>query len=106
MINIFKLFKLIKENKELSEEIKALKSHNATLSDEVQNQGIKIDELEAKLEEFRKLDDATPNDCKRGRWCSSCKFRREMFEKIGCNWRTVYFCGKAKSCSNFVQEEH
>lgn len=64
------------------------------------------------INEFRKLNDAMPPDCKRGPWCKACEFVKEVkvFRplepgKPACIVETLHVCGKGESCNNFVQKE-
>lgn len=56
-------------------------------------------------DEFARLHDATPSDCKRGTWCEACEFAKKYALHKGVWTKEYYFCGKAESCSNFVQKE-
>ena len=65
----------------------------------------RIQELEEKLTEYFRLDDATPSDCKRGSWCGACEFGKSIHVAKGFSYIETFMCGKANSCNNFVQRE-
>ena len=65
----------------------------------------RIAELEKKLVEYFKLNDATPSDCKRGSWCAACEFAKHIGIRKSFGYVETFMCGKADSCQNFVQKE-
>lgn len=58
------------------------------------------------LERFMELRDSAPEDCVSGSYCQACEFVKEFYYHEG--WRgpifTGYYCGKGKSCKNFIQK--
>ena len=69
-----------------------------------------INELEKALLRFTELEDATPEDCKRGEWCKACEFAvcrlvRVQHPNFATRYHTVYMCGKGESCQHFVQRK-
>lgn len=77
------------------------------LRKELTNTEKKLEEAREIIDQYRCLDDATPSDCKRGEWCKGCGFNKEIIsrDRIWGGTKISYFCGKAESCSNFVQKE-
>jgi hypothetical protein len=63
----------------------------------------KKDEL---IRELAKLTDSTPEDCKRGTWCSECIFVRRRIVYIGqypySSPLEASYCGKDGACKNLV----
>lgn len=85
----------------LKEDIKDLTRNHTKLNED-------LEEARRIIEEYRCLDAATPSDCKRGEWCKACEFKKEIHTRygfFGTGTMTSYFCGKAESCQNFVQEK-
>jgi hypothetical protein len=105
MFGIVKKIRVLESQiKEKDELLKSLEKYNAVLNDELQTKKIELARAEVKVKEYTTLNDATPEDCKRGPWCKACGFNKELVEYRGRFRDSVYFCGKAESCSNFVQK--
>ena len=52
------------------------------------------------------INSHTPSDCKTGEWCRACAFVKEY--KFVPRYGSVvikYYCGKAESCNNFVENK-
>ena len=58
------------------------------------------------IQELAKLQDSTPEDCKRGTWCSECIFVRRKVAVIGqypySSLLEATYCGKDGACKNLV----
>lgn len=62
---------------------------------------------ESSLERLLELRDTTPEDCTSGTYCKACEFVKE-FCYHGYWDRPIltgYYCGKGKSCMNFIQKK-
>lgn len=99
--------KIIKELKaELEEKesiIAPLQANCIKRDEELVEAKREIERLKTRLEDYIGLDDATPSDCKRGKWCAGCEFAKMVFAADGFVVKEVYFCGKGESCQNFVK---
>lgn len=69
--------------------------------------------LEQKLDDIARLEETTPEDCKKGPWCVACEFGKvyHYMEHYDFNTNTricnkIYVCGKGESCKNFIQREN
>lgn len=82
-------------------QIEELKRENDRLRKELDVQTSKFDQIL----EYKK---DTPDDCVEGRWCQACEFVRTFhyYDRMAFgHLSTLYICGKAESCPNFVQRE-
>lgn len=66
--------------------------------------------LKQKFDVMSELEESKPEDCVRGPWCKLCSFvktfyRTEYYGLGHSSTRTVYVCGKGKSCDHFVQKK-
>lgn len=75
------------------------------LNNQIKSLHKKIDSLYDELDECTKLKDGTPEDCTLGGYCQACHFGKRFLVSRNYGFKTVYFCGKGESCSNFVQVE-
>ena len=91
--------------KELQAQLEQKEHNNSILAKDLNAKNERIAELEKKLVEYFKLNDATPSDCKRGSWCAACEFAKSIGIRQGFGYTETYMCGKANSCQNFVQKE-
>lgn len=86
--------------------IDELKRDKRELTDIATDHNNAIADLKAALRKFEVLNNATPENCKRGEWCKACEFAKEIRVPVGSfGYKTEYFCGKNEACSNFVQKE-
>lgn len=101
-------------NKKLKLEVSDLKEVIFNLRELLNRKELELAEKEKLLndakriiQEYWELDDATPEDCKRGTWCEACEFATNIrVDNIFGSFRKVYFCGKGESCKNFIQKEN
>lgn len=63
-------------------------------------------EKDRAIMELANLSAGTPEDCKRGTWCSECIFVRRKIVYIGqypySSPLEASYCGKAEACKNLV----
>lgn len=101
--------KIIKElKKELADKEAQISELQVSLlkkEDELTNTQKELLFTQQQRDKYKALDDATPSDCTRGTWCAACEFAKEYDIYHGRIHEIVHFCGKAESCSNFVQKE-
>lgn len=74
---------------------------------EIKELNRKLNRVYDRLDSFVSREDGTPEDCTRGIWCRACEFSTVAFVPARDRYNPpekVYFCGKGKSCSNFVQK--
>lgn len=102
-----KTIKNLQERIELRDlQIKNLVKELAEAKDKLAETEKALRETHKIISEYTILGDATPADCKRGEWCRGCEFAKHItFRSIFGGLQETYFCGKAESCSNFVQKE-
>ena len=65
-------------------------------------------EKDRAIMELANLSAGTPEDCKRGTWCSECVFAVRKSARIGQypyyeNY-TTYYCGKGESCKHLLRK--
>ena len=99
--------KIFMKTRELTQTIEKKDADIARLEAKLAEAESQISKLKNSLIAFKAADYGTPADCHRGSWCGACEFSKEFIIPghgfIGN--RTVCFCGKGESCSNFVQKE-
>ena len=101
------LFKSGMKILELTQTIEKKDADIARLEEKLAKADSQISKLENSLIAFKAADYGTPAECHRGSWCTACEFSKALiFPGHGLlGNRTVFFCGKGESCSNFVQKE-
>lgn len=65
-------------------------------------------EKDRTIMELANLSDGTPEDCKRGTWCSECVFAVRKSVKTGqypyYERYTTYYCGKGEACQHLLRK--
>ena len=92
------LFKFKPESK--SHCIERLTSENMRLKNDIKYLTDKLDAIQRDL-------DATPEDCKPGRYCRICEFGEyhHIINTDGSIYYSFDVCGKAMACKNFVERK-
>lgn len=62
-----------------------------------------IDLLKFNLNKSTEINDSVPEDCKVGPWCKKCIFVKGYSTVVLGNVVNKTYCGKAETCSNFIQ---
>lgn len=66
-----------------------------------------IGDLTAKLNKIQQDINTTPEDCRRGPYCTACEFAK-YYNVIDYNTNCIiptYVCGKVNACKNFVEKK-
>ena len=76
-----------------------VKNQKANIEDMQHN----IELLKFNLRKSTEINDSVPEDCKVGPWCEGCIFVRGYSTIVLGNVVNKTYCGKAETCSNFIQ---
>lgn len=67
-----------------------------------------LKEKDRAIMELADLSAGTPEDCKRGTWCSECVFVKRKVARVGTppyyEHYTTYYCGKAEACQHLLRK--
>ncbi len=91
--------KLIKQSDKLSESKHTVFVLKRQL-EEKQSENLR---METVIGELTKINKNTPEDCKRGPWCTACAYDKKLSKYISLHKASVHtsYCGKAEACEHF-----
>ena len=91
--------KLFKQSDKLSDS-----KHNVfVLKRQIEEKQSENNRMEKIISELTTINDNTPEDCKRGPWCTACAYDKKLSKYISIHKASVHthYCGKAEACEQF-----